>query len=246
MPLSQVPQNQVRNREVGQMASVHATSIRILLGVVLTALVIGTCTIGARAGDDDDGDATSSSSFMDKFMRTLGLKNPGTMEYGINYSERSPLVVPPTRDLPPPVADVPPSNPDWPKDADIRKRHELKADKKVSPHIDYVVESSRPLRPDELNRPNPPGANPGPGTPSSSTAQQGQTSLEQGTKRSIFDLNWFKSEQYATFTGEPPRSSLTDPPPGYLTPSPDQPYGISEKQAPEKQQTLGERMEVQR
>ena len=29
----------------------------------------------------------------------------------------------------------------------------------------------------------------------------------------------------AQFTGEPPRTSLTEPPPGYQTPSPDQPYG---------------------
>ena len=30
----------------------------------------------------------------------------------------------------------------------------------------------------------------------------------------------------ARFTGEPARASLTDPPPGYQTPSPDQPYGL--------------------
>jgi hypothetical protein len=30
----------------------------------------------------------------------------------------------------------------------------------------------------------------------------------------------------AKFTGEPPRASLTAPPRGYQTPSPDQPYGV--------------------
>ena len=35
-----------------------------------------------------------------------------------------------------------------------------------------------------------------------------------------------KKDESAKFTGEPPRTSLTDPPPGYQTPSPDQPYGI--------------------
>ncbi len=35
-----------------------------------------------------------------------------------------------------------------------------------------------------------------------------------------------KKEETAKFTGEPPRASLTEPPPGYQTPSPDQPYGI--------------------
>ena len=28
------------------------------------------------------------------------------------------------------------------------------------------------------------------------------------------------------FVGEPARASLTDPPPGYQVPSPDQPYGL--------------------
>ena len=41
-----------------------------------------------------------------------------------------------------------------------------------------------------------------------------------------------KKEESAKFTGEPPRSSLTDPPPGYQTPSPDQPYGIGKNATP--------------
>ncbi len=38
-------------------------------------------------------------------------------------------------------------------------------------------------------------------------------------------------EQAAKFTGEPPRASLTDPPAGYQTPSPDQPYGVGKEKA---------------
>ena len=34
------------------------------------------------------------------------------------------------------------------------------------------------------------------------------------------------SDDVANFTGEPPRTALTDPPPGYQTPSPEQPYGV--------------------
>jgi hypothetical protein len=59
-------------------------------------------------------------------------------------------------------------------------------------------------------------------------------------------FDWFKKEEYGTFTGEPPRASLTDPPPGYQTPSPDQPYGIPPDGKPAKASTLGERMEIQR
>ena len=39
-------------------------------------------------------------------------------------------------------------------------------------------------------------------------------------------------EEVAKFTGEPPRASLTAPPPGYQTPSPDQPYGVNAKACP--------------
>jgi hypothetical protein len=56
---------------------------------------------------------------------------------------------------------------------------------------------------------------------------------DRGTKNGLFSSfgSVFHKEQYATFTGEPARSALTDPPPGYLTPSPDQPYGIGDAKA---------------
>jgi hypothetical protein len=40
-------------------------------------------------------------------------------------------------------------------------------------------------------------------------------------------MGWFSREEYASFPGEPVRQNLTDPPAGYRTPSPEQPYGIS-------------------
>jgi hypothetical protein len=36
-------------------------------------------------------------------------------------------------------------------------------------------------------------------------------------------------EEYTNFTGEPPRTSLTEPPVGYRTPSPAQPYGVGKQ-----------------
>ena len=36
--------------------------------------------------------------------------------------------------------------------------------------------------------------------------------------------------EVATFTQEPTRSDLTQPPPGYQTPSPSHPYGITPRQ----------------
>ena len=41
-----------------------------------------------------------------------------------------------------------------------------------------------------------------------------------------------KDENVAHFTGEPPRTELTDPPAGYQTPSPVQPYGVGKAPPP--------------
>jgi hypothetical protein len=61
----------------------------------------------ARAGDYED---SSGTSFASKIFKAIGLPDPDHPEYEINYSERSPLVVPPNRGLPPPVAtDRPPT-----------------------------------------------------------------------------------------------------------------------------------------
>ncbi|MGD0025799.1 MAG: hypothetical protein ABSC37_14455 [Xanthobacteraceae bacterium] len=205
----------------------------------MAALVVCANTAAARAGDDDD-----SESFTSKFMRVLGLKNPGTTESSIEYGERSPLVVPPTRDLPPPVTAGPPPAPNWPKDPDVEQRAKAKVKEKVVPHNDNVRELSRPLSPGELNVP---GANTSAGDAAGPNGSSQQTTAaDTGAKKSIFSFDWFKKEEYATFTGEPGRASLTDPPPGYLTPSPDQPYGIGPEKKQYKVPTVADRAEPAR
>ena len=50
---------------------------------------------------------------------------------------------------------------------------------------------------------------------------------ELGSK-SFFNIGGLmgKKQETATFTREPQRGSLTEPPPGYRTPSPAHPYGL--------------------
>jgi hypothetical protein len=58
---------------------------------------------------------------------------------------------------------------------------------------------------------------------------QPSTNAELGSKGflNMFKTGfWASKEEYTPFTGEPQRSSLTEPPPGYRTPSPNQPYGV--------------------
>jgi hypothetical protein len=228
----------VRSR-VGQVALVRAVLGVGLAAIVLCASLFCATTI-ARAGDDDDG-----PSVLGQILQGIGLKDPHATYDGIDYNERSPLVVPPTRDLPAPQSTNVNPAPDWPKDPDILARQRAKnADKKVKPHRDYVQESSRPLRPDELNVNAPKGSASGDGDSSADSLMKDPR--DTGAKKSLLSGIFAKKTEYATFTGEPTRGALTDPPPGYLTPSPDQPYGVGQSSAQYKIKTLGERVEPTR
>jgi hypothetical protein len=230
-----MPQIRSHNRKVALLA--HAA-----LGIGLAGAVLCTGS-AARAGDDGD----NSPSVIGTIMESLGFRDPNGSYAGIDYNERSPLVVPPTRDLPPPVADTAaPPAPNWPKDQDMIRRAKAKAEnKKVAPHPDYVSDSSRPLRPGELDPPGAPRVN----TPIDSNASANtlmSDPYDHGVKKSLFSGIFASKNQFTTFTGEPTRETLTDPPPGYLTPSPDQPYGVGQAPSNYKVKTLGERMEPTR
>jgi hypothetical protein len=233
-----MPQDRVRDSESGR-----SLFLRAAVGLAVTIAVV--CANGAvRAGDDDEDGA----SVIDRLMASVGLKRENHAWDGINYSERSPLVVPPTRDLPTPVNGSAPPVPNWPKDADIAAKKVKKDDRpryQRNPDADFGSQ----LRPDQLG---PAGGGDRVESPTSSAdaglADPRGTVVDvrdQGAKKSLFS-NIFSKQQYATFTGEPVRETLTDPPPGYLTPSPDQPYGIGYKAQPYKTQTVGDRMEPTR
>jgi len=228
-----MPQYNVFCRNVGRRPLMRAAR-----GAVLAALVICASAAAARAGDDDpNATQGSSKSLYDKVMDTIGLGGQGA----IQYSERSPLVVPPTRDLPAPGANAAPAVPNWPKDPDIARAKQAKVKEKPGPHPDWVVENSRVLSPAELNAP---GRNPAatPTTPGPACGPADCPDQMERSKKTIFNFDWLKKEQYGTFTGEPPRTSLTEPPSGYLTPSPDQPYGIGPAQKQYKVPTVADRM----
>ena len=199
--------------------------------VACAAALAIACASGsvARAGDYDDPSGTSFSS---KVFKAIGLPDPNHPEYEINYSERSPLVVPPNRNLPAPIAsDKPPAN--WPQDPDIKKRQAGNKPTILHPNGDPVAEEGRPLRPDELI---PPG--------SRANAASSAPAIDSKQGRGLLSFDWFKKEEYGTFTGEPPRANLTDPPPGYQTPSPDQPYGIGPDRKPVKASNRNELQEA--
>jgi hypothetical protein len=193
------------------------------LSLALGAAVLAS-SLPARA--EDDG-VPIDTKIMRSIMSGLGLKRDG--EPGIDYSERAPLVLPPSRTLPPPEADATTKNPNWPVDPDIKRAKEIDAAERSSGYgsSTKMDEDARPLRPDQLNV--------GPRRNSSRdvSAMSPEESARPfkpsalGSNGSLWNTMFGSkdSEGTAKFTREPARTSLTEPPPGYQTPSAAQPYG---------------------
>ena len=86
----------------------------------LAAIALGVGLVMAagpvRAGDDDEeDDRTFEEKIIDNIMTGIGGTNMENK--GIEYRERSPLVVPPKLDLPPPAGTAAEAKaPNWPKD----------------------------------------------------------------------------------------------------------------------------------
>ena len=201
---------------------------------VALALALAWSAGSARAEDDDENVPLDTKLFR-QFMKDLGLSRSG--DGLIEYRERAPLVVPPSRELPPPrdEAEVAAKTPAWPKDPDVaRRKQELSAEKAKLKGNLSVEEQARALRPDELDKP-------GAGEKKSADAKGAGKSPEDtsrplmpsdlGTKtEKIFGSVWSSftpaKPESAPFTGEPPREAMTAPPSGYQTPSPNYPYGM--------------------
>ncbi len=185
--------------------------------------------------DDDSADDWIDTKIFRGILNGLGLKN--TVEPGINYHERSPLVVPPTRDLPPPQAAALPPDPAWPKDRDMTPRKVVVAKKKNAKQgSDAEEEDMRQLRPDELTGPKPARKRTADAGPAEDTTGQQLTPNQLGFKG--FNLNptkWFdRGPDVVEFKEEPARDTLTDPPAGLRTPSPKYTYGTKNTLEPTK------------
>src|SRR5262245_1747096 len=132
MPLLRIVGCAVTGRGLGTFGRISA--LRIGLGIALGLATASVYDSAARAGDYSD---PSGDSFGTKVWRAIGLPDPDHPEYEINYSERSPLVVPPSRSLPAPVAGGrPPAN--WTKAPVVSKQHAA-AKEEVVPGADRRV-----------------------------------------------------------------------------------------------------------
>ena len=218
----------------GQMARA-----RLMRAAWFTAAALGIGLVMAssavRAADDDDeDDKTFEEKIIEGIMRGIGGTNMENR--GIDYRERSPLVVPPKLDLPPPgQAAAEPKVPNWPKDPDEQRRKAaIEARKKANKD---PREAARILAPSELAQKGTGRSSgdsladqPG-GNINSNPLSPSQLGYTGGFSR-LFGGN--KAET-APFKGEPTRDSLTQPPTGYQTPSPNFAYGTGPKESLNKE-----------
>ena len=223
MRSSETSGSMVRDPRLGIWRALKFSAVALGIGLVMSAGPV-------RAGDDgdDDDDMTFEEKLIDNLMSGIGAKS--MEKKGIEYRERSPLVVPPKLDLPPPADTVAKNAPNWPKDPDERRRKEAIAQRKKAVKATENWQAAQPLTPAEMkigqtaapertnNDPIQPGTN---GNPSLSPSQLGFTS-------SLWNMMTNNKGETSKFTTEPPRQSLVEPPPGYQTPSPSYAYGAGE------------------
>jgi hypothetical protein len=187
------------------------------------------CAVTAPAAAQDEGPTP-----LQRMLGNFGLLAiPGDTP-DIEYRERPPLVVPPGTELPLPQSptDITAAVPDWPADPEIaRQRQQKRYDRLPIDVRRGEFYSGRALRPDEIRR----GTIARTATPAG-PARSGHEILAEREKqpqpKGFFGMFKYEEEKPVAFTGEPPRTRLTEPPVGYQTPSPNAPYGVVSKDKP--------------
>ena len=206
------------------MRALRSSAMALGIGLLLSASYAH-----AQSAIDDDED-----TFEEKIIKNVmtGLGGTNMENTGIEYRERSPLVVPPKIELRAPDDGSAANVANWPKDPDVQRRKAAKAaagQRKQSPE-----EARRILSPSELavgrtgperrtaetNMPGDPGA--------SAILSPSQLGFTGGFSQMF---GGGSKTETTTFTGEPTRDSLTMPPSGYQTPSPAYAYGTGPKES---------------
>jgi hypothetical protein len=118
-------QDRSGGREESRRRSVRDKAAPAALAVFLAGAALTLDASMLRAADNDE--MTINEPAWNRIMTRLGLRKPPGSDTEIDYTERAPLVVPRTRDLPQPGTLVAAPAADWPVDA--KKTHKRRASK---------------------------------------------------------------------------------------------------------------------
>ena len=173
--------------------------------------------------------APAQAQSFGELMEDIGLKK--RKQEKMDFSERAPLVVPPTLDaLPPPEAGgaLASVNPNWPADPDaIREQEEAERNKTSRLEQRQYLRNPSGQIYDIRAKEREEGVH---NDPDKTRAYDADVDTGRMTPE---QLKAVKKQREATGAAaapaqafvEPERKRLTDPPPGYRAPSPAQPYG---------------------
>ena len=217
------------------------------IGLAVLSVSLGLAvTAGSARAEDNDG-RTMSEKISEGFYGMIRGTNMDNR--GIDYRERSPLVVPPTLDLPPPAASsgVAQQIANWPKDHNKQTRKAvIAAKKKNAPPVARVQVTAAGTAPSASNIAPPVAPQ---DTPAAGTTRPAYASDRNGTALTdpVYDkpgdLFTGGAADLANSIGignlfgdsktlappepgtEPARQALTQPPVGYQTPSTIYAYG---------------------
>ncbi len=201
----------------------RANVVRVAFTATIGAALLAAAVPASAQEEEDNG---YDIQIIRRVLSAVGLRDD---KPPIDYRERSPLVVPPSTSLPPPMSGNV-AAPNWPVDPEIQEQRMRKtASKQPGATGDPVVDDGKPLLPSELAKGRARrGVAPGPITEFPNVSQK-----ELGTPNvfTFFSkaLSATEKEESKTFTQEPPRTSLLEPPPGYQTPASTYAYGVGKK-----------------
>jgi hypothetical protein len=189
--------------------------------------VVAASAAHAQDADEQQPEMSFEHKMIDGLLRGLGGENMESNSKGIEYRERSPLVIPSKIDLPPPASGKTPTAANWPKDPDIQARKEaIEANNK--PGVEWD-DAKRPLMPSELakraSKKRSASVNddrPGMDNSNYYMLSPSQLGFNNSMLSGVFGGG--KTET-AKFVKEPERSELSQPPSGYQTPSSNYAYG---------------------
>jgi len=204
-----------------RLSDLRHAAAAFAMALALTAAFATRPALAQEDPDDPYKDhiLNTDKRILDGFLGVFGLA-PESHET-ITYRERSPLVVPPSKDLPPPETDNVAKNPAWPVSPEIKQRKLNAAAARQS----FAVDEGKPIT----------------GTKRDVRYKTPEETASSGPDaKPKKDLDFFSAlltgklplgnkdqQEIGSFTGEPPRTTLIEPPPGYQTPSPAAPYGVT-------------------
>jgi hypothetical protein len=204
------------------------------LHVAIGCALAGALLVAAAPARAQQDESAPEVKILDSVMGALGLTR-GTGP-GIDYRERSPLVLPRNDTLPPPES-AKVADPNWPVDPEVKQARALakagrEGDGRTSSQ--RMDDAARPLSQAELNRgrTNRKQNNPTRGDEGLLPSSWAELGYKGGVFGNMFGRR--PDDHPAAFTGEEARTSLIDPPTGYQTPSPAQPYGLGKSSYKDK------------